>query len=210
MNIFNSLKEKRLIEKNLFFIGTIFIMAVNISVFFFFNKPKFSGTTNNWNKVLDFSNLSLTFTSAFYHSNLQHVLLNSLCFLVVGAYVERKQGTLGLLVLVFVFALFGESMIDANHKGTSVGFSGVNFAFYAYVIVDFIFTIKQLKREKCELLLSIIVLCLIYVACCFCGGTSEFSFKIYPYDLIHNMAHYTGFITGIILTTLIKLSKIYK
>lgn len=210
MNILNSSKEKKLIEKNLFFTGTIMVIAVNIIVFFFFNEHIVIDTTNNWNNILDFSNLLLTFSSAFRHFNLQHVLLNSLCFLVVGAYVERKQGTLGLLILVFIFALFGGSMTDANHKGTSLGFSGVNFAFYAYVIVDFIFTVNQLKKEKPELVLSIIVLCLIYVAFCFCGGTSDFSFKIYPYDLIHNLGHYTGFITGIILTTLIKLCKLYK
>lgn len=210
MNILNTSKQKNLIEKNFLFAGTILVIAINIIVFFFFNEPIFLDTTNNWNNVLDFSHLLLTFASAFKHFNLQHVMLNSLCFLVVGAYVERKQGTLGVLVLVFIFALFGESMIDANHTGTSLGFSGVNFAFYAYVLVDFIFTVKQLKREKSELILSIIVLCLIYVACCFCGGTDGFSFKIYPYDLIHNLGHYTSFITGIILTTFIKLCKIYK
>ena len=210
MNILNSSKEKKLIEKNFFFAGTITVIAINIIVFFFFNKYIVIDTTNNWNKVFDFRNLLLSFSSAFRHFNLQHVLLNSLCFLVVGAYVERKQGTLGLIILVFIFTLFGESMVDANHTGTSLGFSGVNFAFYAYVIIDFIFTANQLKKQKAELILSIVMLCLIYVACCFCGGTSKFSFKIYPYDLIHNLGHYTSFLTGIILTTLIKLCKLCK
>ncbi len=131
------------------------VIAVNIIVFFFFNEHIVFDTTNNWNNILDFSNLLLTFSSAFRHFNLQHVLLNSLCFLVVGAYFERKQGTLGLLILVFIFALFGESMTDANHTGTSLGFSGVNFAFYAYVIADFIFTVNQLKKEKSELVLRL-------------------------------------------------------
>ena len=209
MNILNSSKEKKAVAKNFFFLGTLLVIAVNIIVFFF-SKPIYLDSTNNWENVFDFSHLFTTFTSAFRHFNLQHVLLNSLCFLVVGAYVERKQGTLGLLVLVFIFALFGESMTDANHTGTSLGFSGVNFAFYAYVIVDFIFDFKQIRKEKGELILSIVILCLIYLACCFCGGTSGFSFKIYPYDFIHNLGHYTGFLSGTILTILIKICRITK
>lgn len=209
MNILNFSKDKKKIEQNFFFLGTLLVILINVLAFFF-GKVIYLDSTNNWNNVLDFSHLIATFTSAFRHYNLQHVLLNSLCFLIVGAYVERKQGTIGLLILVFIFALFGESMTNANHTGTSLGFSGVNFAFYAYVIVDFIFTFKQLKKEKGELILSIILLCLIYVACCFCGGTSGFAFKIYPYDLIHNLGHYTGFLSGTILTILIKICRIKK
>ena len=151
MNILNFSKDKKKIEQNFFFLGTLLVILINVLVFVF-GKVIYLDSTNNWNNVLDFSHLIATFTSAFRHYNLQHVLLNSLCFLIVGAYVERKQGTIGLLILVFIFALFGESMTNANHTGTSLGFSGVNFAFYAYVIVDFIFTFKQ-RNLRCVLFL---------------------------------------------------------
>jgi membrane associated rhomboid family serine protease len=136
------------------------------------------------------------------------MLLNSLCFLIAGGYVERKYGSISLLSLVFVFAFFAENIVYANHGGVSVGFSGVNYSFYAYIIVDFIFTIKEIKNSKVETIISVIVLALIYVAFCFCGGTQSLAFKIYPYDLITNMGHYSSFLTGLTLSLLIKISKV--
>lgn len=204
-------REKTRLNKNFFFAGTILVLAINFIVYFLFNEPSIFSSSNNWDNILDFRNLLIHFTSAFKHSNLQHLLLNSLCFLIAGGYVERKHGSIGLVCLVFLFVLFGESMVAANHSGTGGrGFSGVNYSFYAYIIVDFIFTLKNIRTNKKELVVSLIVLGLIYFACCFCGGTETFEFKIYPYDLIHNLGHYTAFLSGLVLSVLIKLCKIRK
>ena len=195
-------------NKNLFYIGTIFVIALNVFLFFYNgNNWKIEYVYSKWTDVLNFHNLIFCFFSAFKHSNLQHCLLNCLCFLIAGTYVERKVGTLNLLVLVFSFAFFCECVVDANNRGSSVGFSGVNYAFYAYIIIDYIFMFVNKRQTKVYIIYGAIVLFLIYVATCFCGGTSSFSFKIYPYDLLNNMGHYTSFLTGAILTLLLQFVK---
>lgn len=202
-------KQEKKINKNYFFAGTFLVIIINFLVYYFFSEQDVIYSTYNWENVLDFKNLFICFYSAFRHFNVQHLLLNCLCFLIAGGYVERKRGSLELIVLVVLFTFFGEGMTDANHySGTSRGFSGVNYAFYAYIIVDFIFSFKEIKKNKKEMIISVSILILIYIACCFCGGTDTISFKIYPYDLIHNLGHYTGFLVGLILSTLIKVCKI--
>ncbi len=195
-------------NKNLFYIGTIFVIALNVFLFFYNgNNWEIEYVYSKWTDVLNFHNLIFSFFSAFKHANLQHCLLNCLCFLIAGTYVERKVGTLNLLVLVFSFAFFCECAVDANNRGSSVGFSGVNYAFYAYIIIDYIFMFVNKRQNKVCIIYGAIVLFLIYVATCFCGGTSSFSFKIYPYDLLNNMGHYTSFLTGAILTLLLQFVK---
>ena len=49
------------------------------------------------------------------------------------------------------------------------------------------------------------VLALIYFAMCFSGGTSHVSFAVYPYDLLHNLGHGTGFFCGTIVALLIQI-----
>ena len=212
MEFFNFSKNKNKAKNNFFFLGTIFVIIVNCLFYFVVDEFPVFGNKNNWDSVLDFSNLFAHFFSAFTHFNAQHVLLNSLCFFIAGGYVERKRGTLGLLVLVFIFAFFGECVTAANnHAGNGgYGFSGVNYCFYAYIIVDFIFSFKEIKSIKSEMIVSIVVLCLIYIACCFCGGTAKFAFKIYPYDLINNLGHYSGFLTGLVLSLILKLCRVNK
>ena len=208
MGILNVKEKKSLLSKNFFFLGTVFVIMLNFIMFNYFNEPIEFDQINNWKNCFDFRNLVIHFLSAFRHSNNHHIILNSLCFLIAGGYIERRCGSIKLLALVFIFALFGESMTVANHTGTGGrGFSGVNYSFYAYIIVDFIFSFKSIKAEKRELVLSIIVLCLIYLASCFCGGTKTFVFAFYPYDLMYNLGHYTGFLSGLILTVVMKICK---
>ena len=56
------------------------------------------------------------------------------------------------------FAFFGECAVGANHSGTSWGFSGVNYAFYAYVIVDYIFMFIFRKQSKVSIIYGAIIL----------------------------------------------------
>ena len=209
MNVFNTENNKSTLSKNFFFLGTLTVIIINVLGFYFFSNSEEFITQYNWKSVLSFKNLLIHFISAFKHFNLQHLLLNSLCFLIAGAYVERRQGTIGLLFLVFIFTFYGECVTAAKDAGTGGwGFSGVNYSFYSYIIIDFIFSFKQIKANKIELIISITVLCLIYLACCFSGRTSKFSFKIYPYDLISNLGHYSAFLSSIVLSLTIKLSRL--
>lgn len=201
-------KNIKWFNKNIFYACTLFILLINIFAFLFGGSdwaPE--RDISEWADVLNFKNFVACFLSAFEHANLQHCLLNCVCFFIAGSYVERKIGTVNLLVLVFTLALFCGCATDANYRGLSHGFSGVNYGIYAYIIVEYIFAFIDKKQTKVNIIYGAIILVLIYLATCFCGGTSSFAFKWYPYDLITNLGHYTSFFTGVIVTLLLRFVK---
>ena len=195
-------------NENVFYLCTLAVIICNVGAFFIGGRswaPEFSNA--EWTDILNFDNLFAVVLSAFEHSNLQHCLLNSLCFLVAGVYLERKIGTVNLSILVFSLVFFGECAVKANHQGGSHGFSGVNYGLYAYILVDYLCMFIEKKQTKINMIYGAIVVALIYLAACFSGGTAGFSFQWYPYDLITNMGHYTSFLTGAILSLLLKFIK---
>ena len=52
-----------------------------------------------------------------------------------------------------------------------------------------------------------IILALIYLAMCFNGGVASFSFEWYPYDLMHNMGHYSSFLIGFVLALIVQITR---
>ena len=117
-----------------------------------------------------------------------------LCFFIAGLYLERKTGSLGLLALVLSNAKqHGRVCAPAKGEIAYYGDSGVNYALYAYIAIDYLFSFTKSRRNKTDLIFGGVVLALIYLAMCFSGGTATVSFKPYPYDLLHNLGHGTGF-----------------
>lgn len=194
-------------DKNFFFITTIFIAVLNIILYAALGGWGSSVKTNGWHAFIHFDCLVHTFLNAFSHSNWQHTLLNMLCFVICGIYLERKTGSLYFLLLILSFAFFGGCAVAANNNSIAFhGFSGVNYSLYAYVLIDFIFIIVSKKRRnKFRLINGGIMLALIYLAACFNGGTSSFSFSWYPYDMMYNLGHYTSCLTGLLIALAIKL-----
>ncbi|MDE6200805.1 MAG: rhomboid family intramembrane serine protease [Clostridiales bacterium] len=160
---------------------------------------------NHWHDCLYFKGLLRVFLSSFFHANWQHVLLNMLCFFICGIYLERKIGSIYFLLLILAFSLFGNSAVSANHGSLWFrGFSGVNYAIYAYILVDYLFcVIPKTKRNKLNIIYGGVMLGLIYFAACFNGGTQKVSFSWYPYDAMHNLAHYTSYFAGLIIATVL-------
>ncbi len=195
-------------NENIFYLCTLAVVICNVGAFLIGGRnwaPEFSSAA--WTDILNFNNLFAVIFSVFEHSNLQHCLLNSVCFLVAGSYLERKIGTVNLAVLVFSLAFFGECTVKANHQGGSHGFSGVNYGLYAYILVDYVSMFIGKKQTKVNVIYGAIVVALIYLAACFNGGVTGFSFQWYPYDLITNMGHYTSFLAGTILSLLLQFVK---
>lgn len=198
-------------NRNYFFAGTLLVVLINILIQVITPKHLwfYKWVPHSWTSVLSFFNLFQHFVSAFLHSNWQHVLLNMLCFLICGAWLERRKGTLQILGLVFVMAWVAEAFVGANDLSlASVGFSGVNYALYAYAIIDYCFLFRKPTRTKINVISGGILMALIYLAACFSGGTSEFAFCWYPYDFMHNMGHYSSFLAGAILGLTVQLVKI--
>lgn len=202
-------QQKRLSwwNRNYFYAGTLAVVLFNVVMFGKYGLSWGPSTERgNWTDVLNFHNLLAHFVSAFRHFNWQHCLLNMLCFSVVGTYLERRVGTINLLALVLIFASFGEWTVAANSLSESAGFSGVNYALYAYSIVDYAFTFR--KSSRGNRIYGALIIALIYFAMCFNGGTSTIGFEWYPYDFMTNQGHYSAFLAGLGITLFAKVCKI--
>lgn len=201
-------------NKNYFYVGTIIIIAINILLFAFAGNSWeciVSVENGKWNSAFYFSSILRAFLNSFSHSGWQHVLLNMLCFAGVGLYLERKTGSFGILMLVIVSAFFSSTAVTANYLSIGWhGFSGVNYFLYAYILIDYIFSFQKAKRNITNIILGAIILVLIYLAMCFNGGTNEFSFAWYPYDLTYNLGHYSSFLAGLIFALTIKIVQIFE
>ena len=203
-------------NRNYFFVGTILIVLINIVIYAFedsgWGYPRVGNgyLMGSWYTVLDFDNLVQSFLNGFSHSNWQHVLLNMLCFLICGAWLERRKGSICIVLMVLVMNAVTGAFISGNHLNVNYhGYSGVNYGFYAYAIIDycFLFTCKQ-SRTKINIISGAILLGLIYFAACFSGGTAKVTFEWYPYDFMHNMGHYSSFLGGAILGLTVQLAKL--
>ena len=201
-------------NKNYFYIGTIAIVLLNILLYAFGGYdweerayPVDDG--EHWGGVFYFKPTIRSMLNAFSHSTWQHVLLNMLCFAVVGLYLERKKGTLGILLYVLFGAYFSGIAVAANNLSVWYhGFSGVNFFLYAILIVDYFFSLRKETRNKTNVIMGAIILALMYLAMCFCGGSTAFAFKWYPYDLMTNMGHYASFAVGLVLGFIIQTTRL--
>lgn len=203
-------------NRNWFFATTVAVIAINLLIFFFANDWQWEAfpvnkggliTVDHWTDVFYFTPTWRSFFSSFSHANVQHVCLNMLCFLIAGAYIERKYGSISLFLTVIIAAYLSAVAINANAlSANGHGFSGVNYFLYAYIIVDYVFYfIKNKKRNKVTTVFGGVVVALIYLASCFNGGTEKFAFAWYPYDLSHNIGHYSSFLIGLVCTVALKL-----
>ncbi len=201
-SVFLNDQNKRLtrLNKNYFFAATLLIVFVNFFLFFFpVVYPSLTDARPDWN-TFSVANLFQALLSAYTHAGSQHCALNMLCFLIAGAYLERKQGSLRFLSFVIVLSFFAEFATSTNYVSLKhVGFSSVNYALYGYIIIDYIFLLfRKEKRGIFNVVAGAVILGLIYFAMCFSGGTSQISFAWYPYDLLHNIGHASGFFVGIL------------
>ena len=189
-------------SRNYFYAATIAVVLTNILLYALLGgswQHAYGNDPVSWGKSFDFERILRCFLNNFSHSNLQHVLLNMLCFFVAGLYLERKTGSLGLLGLVLSIAILQGCVCAAADGDMGFhGYSGVNYALYAYILIDYLFSLGTARRNKTDLIFGGVVLALIYFAMCFNGGTSTVSFVPYPYDLTHNIGHASGFVTGLL------------
>ena len=195
-------------SRNYFYAATVAVVLTNILLYALLGgswQHAFGIGPASWRNSFDFERILRCFLNSFSHANWQHVLLNMLCFFVAGLYLERKTGSLGLLGLVLSIAILQGCVCTAAFGLNFRGYSGVNYALYAYILIDYLFSLGTARRNKTDLIFGGVVLALIYFAMCFSGGTSEVSFAVYPYDLLHNLGHGTRFFCGAIVALLIQI-----
>lgn len=207
--IVNKSKNKKWYNRNYFYVGTILVIVLNIMLFacLGYDFANDIGGDYIWNGVFDISNILRSFVNVFVHINWQHVLLNMLCFAICGIYLERKLGTLNFILFILGFSFFAGCVTTAARNTVNhCGASGLIYMCYAFIILDYIFTVITGKeKNKTNIVLgSIIILC-IYIAMAFDSSGNSLIFKFYPYDLIYNAAHYSSFFAGIVITLIIKV-----
>lgn len=209
----NNRKDLKWWQRNWFFVTTVFIVLLNIILYATLGlwSIERSNTKVHWNDCLNFTNLVDVFFSAYSHFNWQHTLLNMLCFMFCGIYLERKLGSVKFISLIVGLSFFGECVTSANSNSIySYGFSGVNYALYAYILVDYLFyVIPRERRCRLNIIYGGIMLGLIYFAMCFNGGTQSVSFSWYPYDALYNLGHYTSYLVGLIIATFVCATAYY-
>ena len=193
-------------NRNFFYVVTVAVVLVNIILYGVLgnNWEQQFKPDSSWYSTLNFTGFVRGFLNSFSHENWQHVLLNMLCFLICGLYLERKTGSLPFLGLVFVLTLFSALSTPAYGLYWH-GFSGANYALYGYIIVDYPFTFRKRTRTKFNIIAGAVMLALIYFAACFNGGMSGVGFAWYPYDFMTNMGHYSGFVVGLVIGLLVQI-----
>ena len=200
-------------NQNCFFVATALIIFINIIVYFLtgWSGADFIDTEHEWTSVFYFNGLLRNYLNCFCHLSWQHVILNMLCFLVCGIYYENKIGSLKFFLLIIALSFFTCCVISANNRSNGVGFSGTNYALYGYIIVNYIYEIVNHRNNKAgDMILGAIIVALIYIAMCFNGGTKNISFTWYPFDLINNLGHYTGLLSGVIMWFSVKIIYLLK
>lgn len=184
-------------NRNYYFATTVFIVLLNIILFAACDKPSV-WERPNWS-AFSVINLVQALINTYWHLNWQHVLLNMLCFLIAGLYLERKKGSLKFFLFVVILSLFTGFASCTN--GISLGwtgFSGMNYGLYGYILIEYpLMFVQKENRYLFNVISGAVIVALIYLAMCFNGGTSRVSFEWYPYDLLHNLGHASGFVTGL-------------
>lgn len=191
-------KQLTPLNRNYFFAVTVLIVIANIIIQATpARRAQLSLSTDNMFYRL--KSLLQAFINCYTHMNWQHVLLNMLCFFIAGLYLERKMGSLRLFLFVFILSFFTAFASCVGWGTHWRGFSGVNYGIYGYILIDFLFMLcRKRERSLFDLLFGVVVLALIYFAMCFNGGTEQISFVWYPYDLLHNWGHMSGFAVGLV------------
>ncbi len=192
-------KQLTLLNRNYFFVVTVLIVAANIVIQAVFGINTDIPTEANGSTLESLRLLLQAFINCYTHFNWQHTLLNMLCFLIAGLYLERKMGSLRFILFIVVLSFFTAFASCVKWDLGGHGFSGVNYGLYGYIIVEFLFELcRKQERYLFNILSGVVILALIYFAMCFNGGTEKVSFAWYPYDLIHNWAHASGFAVGLV------------
>lgn len=189
------------LNRNYFFVISVFIVLLNVIVYAVHGSDTklFIDRYIPWN-IFSVRHLFQALINSYTHSNWQHCLLNMLCFFIAGLYLERKKGSLKFLLFMVIMSLFTAFATCTNDISLYwQGFSAVNYGLYGYILTEYIFVLLQRnKRNFFNIVSGAVVLFLINFAMCFSGGTARVTFEWYPYDLLHNLGHASGFATGLI------------
>ena len=190
-------------NRNYFYAGTFFLIVLIVVLFWTLGSQwsfDIYDETASWS---DFSirNILTIPLAALSHSDWNHVIGNAICLATAGFYLERRLGTFNFLLLNLFFmficpALASHVWGDVHHHG----YSGVIFALDLFIIIDFFFSLRKEKRNLTNTIIGILFMAQMYISSwCWKGSGGFLNITYYPWNLIHNTAHYTGALVGIMV-----------
>jgi len=190
-----ALKHSLILKRNLFFITSTFFVLLNIILY------ALGGST--WQNSIT-NNTARSIANAFAHLDAIHLTWNVLGFLFCGVYLERKLGSgkwfiIALLLTYFTAIISVTSVFSATHW---IGFSGVVYTIYGFVIIDFITSIIKGNKAPTNLILGITAIIFMYLNFSFCRVNV---FRPYPHSLLFHMGHLFSFIGGVVLGLILNI-----
>lgn len=212
--LLNEPADKNLFGSNYFFAGTIAVILSIVLLYSFGGSSwQYSVKVNapaDWQRPFYFNPIVRACLNTFAHLNWTHVLNNARAMLVCGLYLERKTGSCKFLLMILALTFFTSAVSTASTFSVDwVGLSGIVYLLFAYVLVDYAFSMFKSKRSLPNIIFGAAVLIIIYVF--MCGGLSfdpSREIKWYPYILMYHSGHLSGFISGLVFGIAVQIIKL--
>lgn len=197
-------------NRNYFWSVSIVYIALNIILFAILgrNNLLWDLTDKKWTVLNGIKEWLISVGNVFTHNDWNHVLFNMLAVLPVAIYIERKVGSFNFAYIIIVLSLLGSALTSMYAGLIWAGSSVVYFALYGYALVDYLFSLRKVSRNKVNVILGAIVLFIMLII--FGGyeasnGIHKWSFEFR--QLIYNAGHYLGFLVGVIISLIIQIVK---
>ena len=210
-------KKKSALNRNYFYITTIFFIALNLCIWALAGTKLHYGCLPknelDWDNFLDFQALFSAIINNISHWSWEHVLLNMLVSsLVVSLYLERRFGSLKYFLIVTVLIVVSAAFVAGNNQSLNyAGFSCVNFALYAFFIVTFFFSLSKRERSKGNVIFGVVILMgvLVFMIWEIWDAVEIYGATASASDLFYNKGHYSGFIAGLIVVLVLQITKVF-
>lgn len=199
-------KKLRWWNRNYFWSVTILYITLNIIIYAVFkdNNILWSWIDTKWSIFNGIKTLMISFTNLYTHGDWGHVLGNMVAFFIASFYLERKLGSLNFLALIHIISIFSSSMTSMYASFMWAGSSVLYYGLWSYVIIDYIFSLKE--KNKANNIIGLISIICIYIGFCLTPNIVDSTLE--PINLIYNAGHYYGFIVGLIIATLINVVRL--
>lgn len=200
-------KQLHWYNRNFFWIISIVYIALNIIIFAVVGAKNLLEDLSNsyWWMFDEIKEWLVAIGNAYSHVDWSHVLYNMLELSVCVLYLERKIGSVNLLMLLLGMTLLVPGVVSMYWGLGWYGSSVIWFALWGYVIIDFLFSLRKEKRNLANVITGGVVLLLEFILSGFYETTSGIRWVIAPYQLINNAGHLLGFAVGIIMALLVNI-----
>jgi membrane associated rhomboid family serine protease len=129
------------------------------------------------------------FTNNFAHAEIWHIVFNMYWLWLFGKKISYEKGTPFFLLLTLTGAAVSTLAMLAFSDNTGLGYSGINYAYFGFVLVQYRFGNDGLKWQPYP---SVIPTLMVWLFACVI---------LTQLDIMHiaNAAHFGGFIWGCVL-----------